>query len=224
MKSFKPIVFTCIVQLLIGLICIPNIYGQDPLRYKAEIEKFESASSVDSKNLTVFAGSSSIKLWKNLAESFPGKNVLNRGFGGSQMSDLIYYSDEVILRYKPVTVFIYEGDNDFGSGKSPEEVLNNARKLIGIIHTRLPDTKIVFITPKPSLKRWDDGYKDNYLTYNDMLKKMDKEYRFVKVVDVWNIMLDKNGMPAEGLFLQDCLHMTEAGYALWSKKMKRYVP
>lgn len=224
MNTLKFIAYIFLVQLFIGLIGISNAFGQDALRYKVEIENFKPASAVNSKNLAVFAGSSSIKLWENLAESFPRKNVLNCGFGGSEMSDLIYFADEAIIRYKPVTVFIYEGDNDLGSGKSPELVLNNARKLIGLIHSSLPNTKIVFITPKPSMKRWDDGYKDNFLKYNNMLMKLTKEYKYVKMVDVWNIMLDKNGMPEEKLFQKDHLHMTEVGYALWTKKMKKYVP
>jgi lysophospholipase L1-like esterase len=73
------------------------------------------------------------------------------------------------------------------------------------------------------MKIWDDGYKDNFLKYNNMLMKVTKEYKYVKMVDVWNIMLDKNGMPEEKLFQKDHLHMTEAGYTLWTKKMKKYV-
>ncbi|WP_206610974.1 GDSL-type esterase/lipase family protein [Mariniphaga sediminis] len=224
MRILKLIAVTLFVQLLIDLSLCTNAFGQDPLRFKADIEKFKTASEVNSTHLAVFAGSSSFAHWTFLQESFPGKNVLNCGFGGSQTSDLIYYANEAIIRYNPETVFIYEGDNDISYGKSSEEILEDTRELIYIIHSNLPNAKIVFIAPKPSQRRWDKGLKDKYLEYNSLLKKEVRKYKYVKMVDVWNIMLDKSGVPNKSLFMDDNLHMTKPGYALWAKKLKKYMP
>src|SRR5687768_11380482 len=57
-------------------------------RWEEAIRKFEAAdlSHPPPKDGVLFVGSSSIREWK-LDESFPGKNYVNRGFGGSQLSD-----------------------------------------------------------------------------------------------------------------------------------------
>ena len=205
------------------MIGLSDVQGQDPLRFKDAIEKFKPVSEVNLENLTVFAGSSTFTNWKHLNKSFPDKNVLNCGFGGSQTSDLIYFANEAIIRYNPVTVIIYEGDNDLASGKAPNKVIKDTHELISLIHSKLPKAKIVFITPKPSKRRWDAGFKDEFIEYNALLKKELKKYPYVKVVDIWGIMLDKNGMPAKEFYMDDNLHMTKAGYVPWARKLKKYV-
>ena len=47
----------------------------------------------------VFVGSSSIRKWFT-AEYFPAIPIINRGFGGSHISDVIYFINEtIIIRY-----------------------------------------------------------------------------------------------------------------------------
>jgi len=89
-----------------------HLSGQDPTRFENEIQQLLITIQYDStkSNTVVFTGSSSIKSWKNINEYFPEHNIINTGFGGSQMSDLLYYSNQLILNFNPSQVFIYEGD------------------------------------------------------------------------------------------------------------------
>ncbi len=221
MNTLRILLFFVLVQLIASFSESSVVFAQDPLRYKKAIAEFKPVSEVNAENLTLFAGSSTFTNWKHIQESFPGKNVLNNGFGGSHFSDLIFYVDEAVIRYNPSTVIIYEGDNDIARGKSPEKVIEDARKLITTIHNALPDAKLVLVAPKPSIARF--SLKDKYITCGDMFKSLAKEYKYVKYVSMWKNMLGKDGKPKEEYYLKDKLHFTMAGYKVWANKLKKYV-
>jgi lysophospholipase L1-like esterase len=207
-----------VVALLLSL----SLMAQDPLRFEKEVSDLVATdAAVNSKRLILFTGSSSIRLWHNLAESFPGKNVLNRGFGGSEMSDMLYYTPQLILKHKPALVFIYEGDNDIAAGRSTEQILANADSLVKSIRAALPKTKIVFISPKPSGARWH--LKAQYEDFNSKLAQFTKSRKRVYFADVWLPMLDATGNLLPGLFLEDNLHMNEKGYVIWTKVLNQFL-
>jgi len=104
--------------------------AQDPTRFKEQIEKLNTKeyNFNPDKKLVVFAGSSSIRMWKDVQDYFPEYNVINNGFGGSHFSDLLFYYDELILKHKPEILFIYEGDNDIAGNKKPSKIKREAKK------------------------------------------------------------------------------------------------
>jgi hypothetical protein len=215
---------TCLALLLLIILSRESALAQDPQRFKKEVTELKAKDSMLSnrKNLILFTGSSSIRLWSDLKQRFSNFNVWNSAFGGSQTSDLFYYADELILNYKPKKVFIYEGDNDIGEGKSPEEILKDTDKLLRFIRSQLPKkTKIYFITPKPSIRRWES--KSKYETYIASLKTWAAKQKKVKVVDVWTPMLDEKGELKRDLFLEDNLHMNSKGYDIWTGVLMPYV-
>jgi lysophospholipase L1-like esterase len=209
--------------LLFLLIISSSLSGQDPLKFRKEIEDLKAGdSSVIRKNLNLFTGSSSVRLWTDLAQRFPGHNVLNRGFGGSQMLELYYFTNELIIDYKPQRVFIYEGDNDLGEGKSPQQILNDADKILQLIRCELPrSVKVYFITPKPSISRWN--LKPEYEKFIALLKQWAADKKNVGVIDVWSPMLDKNGALRTELFIEDGLHMNGKGYDIWTSVIRPYL-
>ena len=77
----------------------------------------------------VFVGSSSIRMWETLEADFPGLPVLNRGFGGSELSDVVRFADRIVVPYKPRVVVVYAGDNDLAAGKTPAQVFADFRSL-----------------------------------------------------------------------------------------------
>lgn len=198
------------------------VQAQDPLRFEKEVQTLTATdASVNRKELILFTGSSSIRLWPNLAQSFPKHNVLNRGLGGSEMQDLYYYRRALILNYKPKQIFIYEGDNDLNAGKTPDQILATADSLLIAIRKELPKTKIIFIAAKPSEARWH--LKDKYLAFNSKLKEWTKSRKGVYFADVWTPMVDANGIMLPDLLMDDNLHMTEKGYVIWTTVLSRFL-
>lgn len=202
---------------------VVTLLAQDPLRFEKEIHDLVAGDSTLSKHrLILFTGSSSIRFWSGLRKDFPNHNVVNRGFGGSEMSDLLYYAEPLILNYNPKEIFIYEGDNDINSGKSPEEILANADKLLSLLRAHLPaKVKIIFISAKPSIARWH--LKEKYEEFNRKLKDWTGTKRNVFYADVWTPMLDSTGEVRKDLFIKDNLHMNQLGYAIWKAAIRKFI-
>ena len=199
-----------------------SLYSQNPQRFQKEIDSIVALNeSVDRSNLILFTGSSSIRLWKDLKSAFPKNNVVGLGFGGSEMIDLLYYTEQLVIAFKPVQVFIYEGDNDISSGKTADQILTTAEKILGMIRAKLPETEVVFISPKPSLKRWH--LKEKYETFNAKLKAWTLTKRNVKYADVWTPMLAADGTVKKDIFINDNLHLNDKGYAIWTRTLKKHI-
>ena len=211
------------VVVILLLLSVGSLKAQELSRFEAEVDNLiKGDSAISKKKIILFTGSSSIRVWTSLKTDFPKYNVLNRGFGGSEMADLVNLVDKLIVPYHPKQIFIYEGDNDIGVGKSPEEILTQADKLLLLIREKLPKkTQVLFISPKPSLLRWH--LKDKYLDYNNKLEAWTKQYKNVRFIDVWTPMLDADGNVMKDLFVGDGLHMNTKGYEIWAKVIGRYL-
>ena len=209
------------IVIVLTIVISSNLFSQkaELNRWEQTIQKYEAADKLipPEKGSILFVGSSSIRMWETLSEDFFFTTVLNRGFGGSEMCDLIYFADRIIIPYFPQKIFIYEGDNDIAGGKSPEIILNDFVNLVKIIRKKLPDVPIILISTKPSPSRWK--MESEYRETNRLCKKFitnNKELN-LKFVDVFTPMLGKDGKPRPDIFLKDQLHLNAKGYKLWKK-------
>lgn len=181
---------------------------------ESEIQAFEAEDAVNPPppGATLFVGSSTINSWPNLAGSFPEHSVLNRGFGGSQMSDVLFYFDRVVAPYHPPYIVVYEGDNDLAAGKSVSQVFNDYSNFLARVEEQLPGTIIGFVSVKPSPSRV------SILPQMQQLNALVRDLaaaRGHRYIDTHTPMLNTAGQPRPELFLSDMLHMNAAGYALW---------
>lgn len=185
-------------------------------RWAKEMRQFDEADKAlpPRENGIVFSGSSSIRLW-NLAESFPHVQPLNRGFGGSQYSDVVRHLDRLILRHKPRVVVLYSGDNDIKAGKSVAEVVRDVETIVERVTSASPDTKIVFLSIKPSRARWN--LSSEIRGANAAIAAVCAKHEQCEFVDVWPAMLGSDGEPREQLFVKDGLHLSAEGYAIWTE-------
>lgn len=163
----------------------------------------------------LFTGSSSIRMWSDLPRDFPDVAVLNRGFGGSQMRDVYHYADPAVIHYQPRQVVLYSGDNDIHAGRSPQQVLHDFQAVVTRLRQDLPQVPILVLSIKPSPSRLAELPRQREA--NALIASAARQLPQVTFVDVSTPMLDSQGQPRPELFLQDQLHMTPAGYALWRK-------
>ena len=211
--------FILILFLLTSTISFAQVYEN---QFKDEINNF---AVLDGNNplqeCILFTGSSSIRMWKNPTKDFNNPKILNRGFGGSQIIDLIENFDQLILKYHPKKIVIYSGDNDVEAGKSAEIVFGDFCTLYGMIKAKLPNAEVYYIAIKPSLNRW------NKVIEMQKANTMINEYLNTKsnatFVDIFSPMIDISGKPSEKWFMEDGLHMTDEGYQLWTKILAPYI-
>ena len=169
---------------------------------------------------TVFTGSSSVRLWSNLQELFPEHQIVNSGFGGSETDDLLEHLDALVLRYHPKKVFIYEGDNDISKKKKLRAIIKAFDGIISEVKAKDNTTKIVLISPKPSISRWH--LRRKYKRLNKRLRKRCETDDTLEFVNVWDVMLDKRKLK-RNLFIEDGLHMNDEGYQLWYAVIKNHM-
>ena len=161
----------------------------------------------------MFVGSSSIRLWNTLAEDFPGVPVVNRGFGGSELSDALRFADRIVLPYRPRMVVVYAGDNDLWAGETPQQVFEDFRALVRTIHDELPRTRVAFIAVKPSVARW--RIEGEVRRTNQLIREFAAADPRVDYIDIFTPMLGADGRPRPELFVDDGLHLNARGYELW---------
>ena len=128
-KLFKYFFTACLISF-IGLISLQA----QPLAFLDEITAFKKSDSVNHppKNVILFVGSSSFRMWKNIQQDFPGYTIINRGFGGSTLPDVMYYANDIIFPYMPRQIVIYVGENDLASSDTvtAQSVVNRFKSLL----------------------------------------------------------------------------------------------
>lgn len=170
----------------------------------------------------VFVGSSSVRKWDDLQEVFGSYRVINRGIGGAVIDDIIYYADQLIVRYKPRQVVLYVGDNDLPhADETADTIVNKTISLYRLIRSKLPDVPIVYISLKPSPSR--EKYVDKMVSANKMLKQFFNGERNTVFVDIYSLMLTADGRFRKDLFQSDMTHMLPSGYAIWEKAIRPYL-
>jgi lysophospholipase L1-like esterase len=180
--------------------------------FEPELRAFEIAS--DPRHASVFYGSSSIRLWENIAQSFPDRAVVNRGFGGSTLAECIELIPRIVLPLAPAALILYAADNDLDQGASPEHALYLFTQFIERIRQPCPALPVAFISVKPSPARfWNI---QNIRRANSLIQAAAPEHAGVTYVDVFTPMLSPSGSFRPELFTQDGLHMNQSGYDLWT--------
>ena len=183
----------------------------DPARFEKAIQAFEAedAAKAPPKDVTVFVGASNIRRWQSLPERFKKTPLLNRGFGGSQLSDVAFFTDRCVIKYQPKQVYLNAGGNDLHAGKTPEEVLAAFEDFVTKVRTALPKTAISFISIPPSPSRWSEVEQ---VRQANALIAASCEKKGVVFIDVFSLLLGADGQPRPELYVEDKLHFSETGY------------
>jgi lysophospholipase L1-like esterase len=203
--------------LVLFFICNASI-AQNIQIFQNEINAFRKQDSLNPPpdDPILFVGSSSFTKWKSINKDFPGYPIVNRGFGGSRLLDVIHFAEETIFTYQPKQIFIYCGENDLAmdSTATPSVLLERYQTLHKMIRDRLgKKLPIVFVSIKPSISRWK--LEQTYLATNQLIQEFLSSDRYAKYLDVHQAMLDENKEVLKDIFIEDKLHMNEKGYAIW---------
>lgn len=194
----------------------------DPFRFQEEISRFILWDQKNSwpENAVLFVGSSSIRMWRT-QEGFPDIPVINRGFGGAHISDVIFYYSQILKPYDPKLIVLYAGDNDVSGGKSPEQVLEDYQVLVKQIREDHPSAHLIFIPIKPSRSRWN--FWPAMQRTNRLIADYNKQHPDLHDIDLATPLLDSAGHPDSTLFLEDQLHLNGSGYAAWESVLKPFL-
>jgi len=188
--------------------------------FQEEINVFIKKDSIamPADNSILFVGSSSFNYWKDISNYFPGYPIINRGFGGSSLTDIIHFNQETILKYKPKQIYIYCGENDIAASDTitPQIVFERFKTLYTIIRIHLgKNIPVMYVSIKPSVARW--SMEEKFVAANSLIRNFINKQKQTQFLDVHAAMLDSNGEVFKDIFIADKLHMNAKGYAIWQK-------
>jgi lysophospholipase L1-like esterase len=192
--------------------------------FEADIRAYEVQDSINppAKGQIVLYGSSTIRMWTGYAQDLKGFSVLNRGFGGSTMSDAVYYFDRVLVPLQPSWILLYEGDNDLAFGQTPEQAMGTLDTLYQLMRRKLPDTRLAIYAVKPSVARKELLPKQQIL--NKKFRKFAKKHRkYVFFLDTATPLLGSDRQPSTDYLIEDGLHLNARGYAIWTAVTRRFL-
>jgi lysophospholipase L1-like esterase len=217
------VLFSALLSAALGV----QAQAAQPTSFTAWQSTMDAFAAADLKrrpdsNGVLFVGSSTIRLWRNLAEDFREQPVvINRGFGGSTLADCEHFARQLVLQYRPARVLIYAGDNDLAMGRSPAQLVETFARFTAAIRAELPQTRIAYISIKPSPSRAAllPAIRETNRLIADHLRQLDN----ADYIDTHTAMLTPDGQPRPELFLPDMLHMNASGYALWQSVIAPYL-
>jgi lysophospholipase L1-like esterase len=200
------------------------MYAQQQPFYD-EIQNFKKEDAVNPppQHAILFVGSSSFRKWADVQSYFPNYTIINRGFGGSSLPDVIYYANDIIFPYHPKEIFIYCGENDFAGDSTitADTVVNRFKTLYSMIRAKMKEVPVVFISIKPSPSR--RKYWMKMIEANKKIKDYLSTQKHTSYVDVFHPMLNEYNQPKPEIFESDSLHMNAKGYAIWQKAIQPYL-
>ncbi len=206
------------MKLLVTILClIPTLVlaeYPDPKRKQDQVTQFTHYLD-ETPGKVVVTGSSSIRRWRSIEEDLAPTRIISTGIPGTNMNDLDYFLDDLVLRFKPDAVVIYQGDNDTMIEKvSVEEVADKFDDVVAKLKAALPNVMIYVMSVKPSVKNWPKWSKS--VEINEHLAARADDLDYLDYVDVANPLLGDDGGPRSDMFLKDGVHLSDEGYRVWT--------
>lgn len=92
-------IFKILAFFLCFLSSLPGLHAQETAPFYSDIQSFKTKDSLHfpGAHAILFVGSSSFTKWVDVQDYFPGYTIINRGFGGSSLPDVIRYADDIIF-------------------------------------------------------------------------------------------------------------------------------
>ncbi len=206
------------VLLLLGVFTDVRVAAAN---YASEIQSFEASDAVSfpAPSGNLFVGSSTFRLWPALATDMAPAPVIQRGFGGAQMDDVLYYLDRIITPYRARRLLLLAGGDDLAAGRTPQQIVNDFASIEQRVRAT-SSTQIYLLSIKASPAR------------QDLLPRMRETNTLfinyasthgVTYVDVFTPMFKADGTLNTSLYGSDQLHLNAAGYQLWTSIIRPYL-
>lgn len=180
----------------------------------------QRAQSEDKECDVLFFGSSSIRLWRTLAEDIAPLKVVNRGYGGAMMRDVHYNHHTVLADYSP-RAFVFYCDNDlggFGRDLHPTELFDLYRLLVERLQNDYPGRPIFILSIKFNNNRI--AKIEQHRLFNAIMADYAAHTEGVTFVDVNTPILNPDGTINDAMFEPDLLHVNREGYAVWASVLR----
>lgn len=192
--------------------------------YKRFLE-FEDEPVISSKDI-VMLGNSLTEGGKDWGARLKKKHVRNRGIIGDEAMG-VYDRLHQILPGHPAKLFLLIGINDVSHDLTADSVVTLITLLIDRIQRESPDTKLYLQSLLPineSVCKYKTmiGKTDIVPEINQKLETLAVS-RKIPFINLFPLFTEKGTNILRKELTTDGLHLTEEGYQIWSRKLKKYL-
>jgi lysophospholipase L1-like esterase len=146
--------------------------------------------------------------------------VVNRGFGGSKIGDVVRYADRIVVPYRPGAVVLFSGTNDIAEPMpaTAEAVFSGYRAFVDNVLEPLPETHIYYVGITPTPARW------NLWPVAEAANRLVRGHTAgdprLHYIDLTDQFLRPDGQPNHRLYQPDGVHPNALGYERWTATIK----
>ena len=195
---------------------------EEILKWESDIAVFDSLNLIeysDAGTLLV-TGSSSIRMWDSIHVDLAPYKVMQRGYGGSKLTDFNYYVSRIIKpeQFKAIVVFIANDISGAEEDQSPKEMFQLFKALVKQIRTRNSGTPICWIETTPTPSRWH--VNNQAREANELIRSYCERNKDLHFIHTFDHYLSPENLPDSTFFREDMLHMNRKGYEQWAEIIK----
>lgn len=192
------------------------------VNFEPKASKYEAKIDNEDENYHVMlAGSSSMEFWETFAEDLDPIIAYNHGIGGTKVNDWREkFNQRLVYPYKPKLISYYVGINNVKDGENENTIINSLIGLFDETHQALPNTKIqyVLLNKVPLVK---DRFAAVERINQAVINYQEENSTWFDTVNPGDLMLKPSGQPHTAYYRQDGIHMTLAGYEIWTDVIKK---
>lgn len=191
-----------------------------PVAITNDIDRWTAQDALDpvAPGGVLFVGSSSIRRWETLTRDFADYRIVQRGFGGSQFSDLNPIIHRIVTPYQPSAIVVFEGTNDIrAGGKTGEQVFADFQTFVSTVRAQQPSVPICYIgiTAVPSFF-FNPDHDPRRRTANSLMKahcenNPSLNLHFLNTNELLDTLHDTSDPSYPSYFVDDT-HLSRKGY------------
>lgn len=222
--SLVKIFFTlCLFILLIGAILI-NIYALTRPDKVTTVTKEKEVVKIDDNYL--FLGDSITEFY-DLDEYYGDLPVVNSGISGNSTKNILDDMEKRVYQYNPSKVFLLIGTNDIHYGTSLEEIVSNIEEIISEIRKNRPYAEVYVESIYPVNEDMDgagDRTNTEIMEINEKIEKYCKDKK-ITYIDMFSLLKDSDSeeVKLDEDYTKDGLHLSDKGYTVVTKEIKKYL-
>ncbi len=214
----------------VGLWAVSRLGGCQAVRYRLahrglsgvyENKKSIFESLKHTEKDIIWIGDSMIELGR-WSEWFGDLRHKNRGISGDYVAGV---TDRLspLLKSRPGAIFLMVGINDLMMGRSPEDVLDDYRRLVQVVRTQSPHTRLFVQSLLPVNSEqwtWPDRQAE-IRAVNRGLRQLANKHGAI-FVDLYGLFVDDAGQ-LDARYTFDGIHLNGAAYVIWKNAVKAEV-
>lgn len=175
------------------------------------------------KRPIIVYGSSTVRLWPDVAVGMGRRDVVPVGFGGATLRDCVDFYDLLVQPLAPRLLVLAAGTNDIEKHNAgPSEILDLVEELIATARATQPALPVAVLTLKPA--PFHGERMPIIRAANGLLADRLSTLKGVTLIDIYAAFVTAADQADPRFYAEDMRHLNDDGYAAWNSTIAAALP